>query len=204
MLGPENDKTLACQDNLGATYTAEAKYAQAEALSSQGLATAARVLGPEHPLTLSLLADSAYLYQQEGKYALAEARASEAVAGARHTFGPEDTTTLDWSNHLALAEVSQKQFAEAESAARPALELDKKVQPDDWQRYRAESLQGESLAGEKKYAEAEPLLIEAYQGMLDRKKHMGAPDLHHLDLAHQWLVTLRGMGQAGQKRRVEE
>lgn len=33
--------------------------------------------------------------------------------------------------------------------------------------------------------------------MLDRKDHMGAPDLHHLNLAHRWLVQL---DEAGSKQ----
>jgi len=42
------------------------------------------------------------------------------------------------------------------------VETDKKNQPDDWQRFRAESLLGASLAGQKKYANAAPLLLEGY------------------------------------------
>ena len=49
---------------------------------------------------------------------------------------------------------------------------------------------GASLAGEKKYAEAEPLLLEGYQGMLARKGSIAAPDRFHLELAHQWIVQL--------------
>ena len=74
--------------------------------------------------------------------------------------------------------------------AREALEAEKKVQPDNWQRYRAESLLGESLAGEKKYDEAEPLLLEGYNEMLARKDHIDAPDLYHLNLGDQWVVEL--------------
>jgi hypothetical protein len=74
--------------------------------------------------------------------------------------------------------------------AREALETEKKVQPDDWQRYRAESLLGASLAGEKKYAEAETLLLEGYQGMLARKLRIAVPDQYHLELAQQWLIKL--------------
>ena len=36
-------------------------------------------------------------------------------------------------------------------------------------RFWAESLLGASLAGEKKYAEAEPVLLGGYRGMLVRK-----------------------------------
>jgi hypothetical protein len=91
---------------------------------------------------------------------------------------------------LALAYVSQGKFAEAEPVARETLEAEKKVLPDDWQRYRDASLLGESLAGEKKYAEAEPLLLEGYQGMLDRQDRIAVPDRYNLDLGHQWLIQL--------------
>jgi len=91
---------------------------------------------------------------------------------------------------LALAYESQGKFVESEPLAREALEFYRKKQPDDWQRFRAESLLGASLAGQKKYAEAEPLLLEGYQGMVARKERMAVPDWYHLDRAHEWLVQL--------------
>jgi eukaryotic-like serine/threonine-protein kinase len=91
---------------------------------------------------------------------------------------------------LALAYVSQGKFAESEPLAREAMETDQSQRPDDWQRFRAESLLGASLAGQKKYAQAEPLLLEGYQGMLGRKERIGVPDRYHLQLAHYWLVQL--------------
>ena len=57
---------------------------------------------------------------------------------------------------LALAYESQGKFTESEPLAREALEFNRKKQPDDWQRFRAESLLGASLAGQKKCVEAEP------------------------------------------------
>jgi hypothetical protein len=62
--------------------------------------------------------------------------------------------------------------------------------PDDWQRFRATSLLGASLAGQNKYAEAEPLLLDGYQGMAVRKDRMGVPDWFHLDRAREWIVQL--------------
>jgi hypothetical protein len=81
-------------------------------------------------------------------------------------------------------------FAQSEPLAREALEFDRKKQPDDWQEFRAESLLGASLAGQKKYAEAEPLLLEGYQGMVARKDKMTVPDWYHLDRAREWIVQL--------------
>ena len=89
---------------------------------------------------------------------------------------------------LALAYLSQGKFAEGEPLAREALAFDRKAQPGDWQRFRAESLLGASLAGQKKQAEAEPLLLAGYQGLLARKAQMGVLDQYHLTRSHEWLV----------------
>jgi hypothetical protein len=91
---------------------------------------------------------------------------------------------------LALVYVSHGKFAASEPLAREALEFDRRKQPDDWQRFRAESLLGASLTGEKKYGEAEPLFLEGYQGMLARKDRIGGPDWYHPNRAREWLVQL--------------
>jgi hypothetical protein len=106
------------------------------------------------------------------------------------TFSDFIPDTMASAADLALAYQSQRKFAESEALAREALELERKKQPEDWQRFRAESLLGASLAGEKKYAEGEPLLLEGYQGMLARKDRISVPDHYHIDLAHKWLVDL--------------
>jgi len=91
---------------------------------------------------------------------------------------------------LALAYVSQGKFAESEPLAREALEFDRNKQPDDWQRFRAESLVGASLAGQKKYTEAESLLLEGDRGMLARKDRIAVPDWYYLERAREWIVQL--------------
>ena len=190
VLGPKHPATLGSMDNLAGDYADEGKYAQAEALFSRTLEMMRSTLGPAHAITVLTLADFASVYQREGKYDLAEKYAAQALTGERSALGPEQPDVLACEADLALAYVSQGKFAEADPVASEALELEKKVRPDDWQRYRAASLLGESLAGEKKYAEAEPLLLEGYQGMMARKDRIDAPDLSHLERAHQWLVQL--------------
>jgi hypothetical protein len=83
-----------------------------------------------------------------------------------------------------------RKFADCETLAREALEIERKRQPDDWRRFRAESLLGASLAGQKKYSEAEPLLIEGYQGILARKGRMEHFSLYHLERAGEWTFQL--------------
>ena len=132
----------------------------------------------------------AFLDQLQGKYALAESYAERAFAGRRHALGSENPDTMASQGDLVLAYLSQGKFSKTEPLAREAFEFNRKKQPDDWKRFRAESLLGASLAGEKKYAEGEPLLLEGYQGMLARKDRIAVPDHYHLDRAHKWLVDL--------------
>jgi tetratricopeptide (TPR) repeat protein len=177
-------------NNLASVYTDEGKYARAEALYGQILEIKRRVLGPEHPSTLGVLSVLGYMYQRQGKYELAETQAAQVLAGRRHALGFEHPDTMASAASLALAYQSQGKFVESEALAREALEFDQKKQPDDRQRFLAESLLGASLAGQKKYAEAEPLLLEGYQGLLARKDRMGVPRWYHLDRAREWLVQL--------------
>ena len=56
-------------------------------------------------------------------------------------------------------------FAEAEVLLREGWELRTKAQPTSWRTSLAQSLLGGALLGQKKYAEAEPLLLKGYEGM---------------------------------------
>ena len=188
--GAQSRRALYYTSELAAVYSAEGKYAQAQALLRQALETLRKVLGPDHPITLNALSVAASMYQRQGKYALAETYAAQALAGLRHVAGSDDPDTISETADLALAYQSQKKFSESEPLAREAVAGDRKMQPDNWQRFRAESLLGASLAGQKKYAEAEPLLLEGYQGMLARKERIAAPDRYQLDLARGWIFQL--------------
>jgi eukaryotic-like serine/threonine-protein kinase len=138
------------------------------------------------------------MYERQGKYASAETNSAQVLAGRRHALGSEHPKTMASAANLALAYLSQGKFAESGPLAREALEFDRKKQPDDWRRFRAESLLGASLSGEKKYAEAGTLLLEGYQGMVARKDRMEVPDRYHLDRARDWIVQLyRAWGKPG-------
>jgi eukaryotic-like serine/threonine-protein kinase len=190
VLGPEHPDTLKVMANLASDEGFRGQYAPAEALMSKVLETARRVLGPEHRLTLAMQGHLAVVYQRERKYALAESTDAEALAGLRHSVGSDDEDTMAAAADVALARLSQGKFAESEPLAREAVKFDRKALPEDWHRFRAESLLGASLAGLKKYTEAEPLLLAGYQGLAAQKNRMGASDWYHVDRAHEWLVKL--------------
>ena len=53
---------------------------------------------------------------------------------------------------------------------RDCLAIRQKQIPDSWLTFNTQSLLGGALLGQKKYAEAEPLLVKGYEGMKTREK----------------------------------
>jgi eukaryotic-like serine/threonine-protein kinase len=190
VIGPEHPLTLRCVSLLAYTYSADGKYAQAEALLTENLEVERRVLGPDNRDTLRTLSDMASLYQLQAKYGLAEAYAARALAGRRHLVGSDHPDTMAAAADLALANQSQGKFTESELLAREIEATERAKRPDIWLRFWAESLVGASLAGEKKYADAEPLLLDGYRGMMARKDRISAPNWRHLKTAHEWILQL--------------
>jgi len=190
VLGPEAPLTTTTMIYLGEVYNGHGEYAQAAALFRQAIEIRRRTAGPENPATLSAIWGLASVYQREGKYILAQTHLAQVLPGWRHNFGSESPDTINAAADLALAYQSQGKFTESQPLAHEAVEFYQKKQPDDWQGFRAKTLLGASLAGQKKYAEAEPLLLQGYRGMVARKDRIAVPDRYHLDRAHEWVVQL--------------
>jgi tetratricopeptide (TPR) repeat protein len=171
------------------------KNAEAEAHLLKVLELMRRQFGPDAgPPTLNALT---LLYLREKKTSLAENYGAQALTVCQHSFGAENQFTMWSASMLALAHHDAGKFTEAETLAREALAFYTGKQPDDWRRYETESLVGASLAGEKKFSEAETLLVGGYQGMVARKSKIDAPDLYYLDRAHESLVEFyRAWGKA--------
>ena len=81
-------------------------------------------------------------------------------------------------------------FTEAEAAARDRVRIGEKIYPDDWRTFNAQSLLGGSLLGQKKFAEAEPLLRSGYYGMKQRADKLAAIGRLRLKEAGERLVRL--------------
>jgi hypothetical protein len=86
--------------------------------------------------------------------------------------------------------LSEGKFAEAEPSARECLTLQELLDPDGWRTCHARSLFGGSLLGQKKYAEAEPLLVSGYEGMVKRVDKIPTVGILHPTEGLQRLVKL--------------
>jgi tetratricopeptide (TPR) repeat protein len=68
---------------------------------------------------------------------------------------------------MSLADVGA--FAEAEPLLREGLAIREKVTPQSWLRFNTQSLLGGALLGQKKYADAEPMLVKGYEGLREQR-----------------------------------
>jgi hypothetical protein len=177
-------------NNLAELYNYEAKYAEAEALYDSAEKIAHRVLGDQHGIRLNSLSGLADTYQGQGKYAQAETLYVEVLGFRRRVQGEEHPQTLETMTSLGKVLLLQRKYADAESVLRNDCNAYQKAQADTWQRSFCESLLGASLAGQKKFASAEPLLISGYDGLTQREAKMGATDRSNLKEARERIVEL--------------
>ncbi len=62
--------------------------------------------------------------------------------------------------------------------------------PDDWTTFHTRSLLGGALLGQQKFADAEPRLLNGYEGMKQRAKTIPSQGKHRLTEAADRLVQL--------------
>ena len=70
---------------------------------------------------------------------------------------------------IGMALLQQKKWTEAEQHLRECLEVREKAQPDHWRTFNTRSTLGGVFWDQKKYAEAERLLLVGYEGMKKRE-----------------------------------
>jgi non-specific serine/threonine protein kinase/serine/threonine-protein kinase len=164
VLGPEHPNTLTTVRDMGALRLATGDYKEAERLFTQALDARRRVLGERHPDMLTSIADMAKLRKAQARYADAEALLTQALKGWQEALPQRRADIANVQIALGDIRVGQRNYSGAEEVLRDALAAYEKT-PETWWRYKAEYLLGESLAGQNRFAEAEPLLLSADRGL---------------------------------------
>jgi hypothetical protein len=111
----------------------------------------------------------AMCYRGTGQAARAVPLFQRALAVYRTRPGMEDEGTLTTMNQLAAAYVDARDYPGAERLLRECLDIRTRIGPDAWQRFHTMSQLGAALAGQKRWADAEPLLTDGYRGLKDRE-----------------------------------
>jgi eukaryotic-like serine/threonine-protein kinase len=168
-LGPTHPYTIVACNRLAITYRKLGQNAKAEELLSTRTAQALRTKDGENADTLEAMSDLVDFYHDEKKFDLAAAELNRIVEIDQRLYGPDDSRTIGDATLLGRDYLTLKKFGQAEATFRRNLASKEKTAPDSWGRFYMESLIGAALVGQKKYAEAEPLLVSGYEGIQQRE-----------------------------------
>ena len=186
--GDENADVATSLHNLANLLSDQNKLDESESMHREALAIRRRLYGEEQPDVASSLYDLARVLRDEGKLEESETLQREALAIRRKLLGNEHRRVGDSLEELSRTLLEEKKFPEAESAARESLAIWQTKYPDAYSVFVGQSLLGGCLLGEKRYAEAEPLLLSGYGGLTQREGTMPAQNRARLKEAVKWLA----------------
>lgn len=163
----------------------------AESLLRQTLAIRRQLLGDEHPYVSTSNSDLGLLLLDRKKLPEAEGLLHEALAGFQKSLGPEHMMVAIVETNLGRLHRVRGELDVAEENAHRALRIFEQIlPPDHWRIAVARALLGSSLAGQGRFAEAEPLLLESHPQIRNAK---GAGSFYTrnviedlVDLYRQW------------------
>jgi serine/threonine protein kinase len=187
-LGLDHAGTLTTMNNLAGVYRIVGRVAEAIHLFERTLALQKGKLGDDHPHTLITASNLATAYEDAGRLDDAITLHQQTLEHRRAKLGVDHPHSQVSMNALAGAYLSSRRWAEAEVLLRACWDLREKRAHDNWWRFHTMSQLGWALAGQEKYAEAEPLLIQGYEGLKDREGKIPAPSRRNLDAAASRIV----------------
>ena len=150
---------------LGWCYVRMEEFAKAEQVLRDSLEEVSRAYGDDSLWVGSTVARLGIVLLEEGKNAEAEQsqrRALQILRGHLDTRHPQIGHCLV---DLGFALLAQEKYREAEEAFRECLTIRQASTPKNWGTFDAMNALGAALAGQGRYAEAEPLLLDGYAGM---------------------------------------
>jgi eukaryotic-like serine/threonine-protein kinase len=200
-LGLENSLTLAAMNNLATAYQASGRIEEALSLFKDALKGYTDTFGAEHVSTVILTDNLANAYRDAGRLADALPMLERSLAQVKAKLGPDHPHTLMSTYYLARAYLDAKP-AQAEPLLREFLAIRQRKTPDDWRTFETKSLLGESLLKQKKCAEAEPFLIQGYEGMKARERKI--PKMYRKRLAEAGARIVRLYDVWGKPRKSAE
>jgi tetratricopeptide (TPR) repeat protein len=177
--------------NLGWVLKDRRKLAESESMFREALEIRIKVLGPGHSDTDDALdALTIHSLLPQGKNEEAETLHRELLAKWKASSGDAHPGVLVALTGLTRLLLAERRYLPAEPPARELLAFCQDNYPDCWETFYAQSALGDCLRGQKKYAEAEPLLLSGYEGMNQHRATIPSTRLGRLDEALRRVVKL--------------
>jgi serine/threonine protein kinase/tetratricopeptide (TPR) repeat protein len=168
VLGSNHPETLRILNDLGVAYLAAKRPADAIRPLETVLERRRATVGPDDAGTLASLSNLASAYGDSGNWDKAESLWEDVLSRRRRIDGPCSVVVASALAGYGQGMLNRRRYAQAEPILRECLAIREQVLPDDWLRFHTLSLLGGALLGQKKYGEAESLLIVGYEGLKER------------------------------------
>jgi non-specific serine/threonine protein kinase/serine/threonine-protein kinase len=187
-LGPNHPDTLLTLANLGVNYRDAGRQADGIARMEEALARARQIPGPMPARLLWVPGMLAETYDRGGQYSRSEPLYRWLVEQARKGGQSNQTRLAYLLNRLGLNLLRQGKSDGADPILRESLAIYEKTTPTHWKAFETKALLGGALLGQKKYAEAGPLLHAGYQGMSERADRTPPADRARMRETLDWLI----------------
>ncbi len=164
-LGEDHLLTLSAVCKLAQTYVRQQQFDKAEPLTEQVLNLSRRLPVEKSVFSAGNLGSLGWAYLEQGDVGQAAILCDLASQTMRRnpTFNPVASPQI--IANFGAVRLAQQNYAEAVTLLREGLRLTEKHDLDAGYRLYVMNLLGASLAGQKKYADAEPLLVESCHGL---------------------------------------
>jgi tRNA A-37 threonylcarbamoyl transferase component Bud32 len=167
-LGADHPETLTSMNNLALGYRDAGNLDRALPLL-QDAAAGIEKLRFQHQYAGGIVSNLIGFHERLKQFDQAEAWRRKWLAVVKERFGPDsvpyagELATLGWNL------LQQRKWTAAEAVLRDCLAIREQKQPDAWSTFNTRSLLGSALLGRKQYADAEPLLLQGYEGLKQRE-----------------------------------
>ena len=187
---PDHPQTWNVSVALADAYKAAGQPAKAVPLYEKFLAKRRAETGPENPDKFIVMRSLAQALLAAGQAEAALPLYAEFVASRRKVLGADSLTFANLLTNVGQELLAHRQYPAAETYFRELQTILRARQTSTWGAFNAESLLGGALLGQKKYAEAEPLLLSGYNGMKARETAIPPAARPNLPAAAERLVRL--------------
>jgi non-specific serine/threonine protein kinase/serine/threonine-protein kinase len=189
---PDYHNLLISMENLARTYRAAGKLDRALPVYEETVRLSKTHMGrfvSEHR-TIERMSQLASAYDAARRYSEAVGLFKELLTAERRMLPADDPALAGTLASLGSCLLHADKSAEAEPVLRECLAIRDKKEPDDWRTFNTRSLLGGALLVQKKYTDAEPLLLAGYQGMRQREARIPPQARIRLTEALERLVQL--------------
>ncbi len=189
-LDGDHPQTLTARNNLAEAYRSVGRLDEARILHEQTMTLREATLGADHPQTLDSLGNLALVLLEMKQDERALKVIDQFVKRQRERIGIDELQFADILSQVGANLLQHGLYIAAEEYLRECFVIRERRQPDRWQTFETRSLLGDALLGQKNYADAEPLLVQGYEGMKSRQAQIPSHDQGRRTAALQRLVLL--------------